>query len=237
MAGDVSRYLVHLPAFFREEPFLGQFLLAFERILSGLAAPDAPNLPAVPPGLEQILDAIETYFDPATAPADSPADFLSWLAGWVATSLREDWNVTTRRSFIANIVPLYRRRGTAKALQALLQIYLNPENDPQRNANVEVLDAPKVGDPDYPKPYPPRYFQVRFTVIERDPALLARRALIATDIINREKPAHTYYGLRISYPSLEISDPPSFGADGKPDYVRGVFVGKNTVLGGAVFKT
>lgn len=225
MAAGMSRYLAHLPALFQDDGFAGTFLLAFERVLTGLASPDPPNLPRVPPGLEQILDTIERYFDPAFA----PDEFLPWLAGWVATSLREDWDAATRRVFIAHIVPLYRRRGTAKALQLLLQIYLNPTGDPLRGASVEVLEAPKPTDPTYPTPYPPRYFQVRFTVVERDPAILARRASIATEIIDREKPAHTYYGLFIGSPSLQIANPPAFDSAHNP--ITGVFVGVNTLLG------
>ena len=234
MATSVSGYLEHLPAMFQEAPFLGQFLLAFERILTGFDTPDPPDVPPIPPGIEQVLARIHTYFDPQ----QTRSDFLPWLAGWVATSLRDDWDEQTRRAFIANVVPIYRQRGTLRGLQMMLQVYLKPTLDPQAETNqvVQVLDSPAPSDPDQ-TPFPPRYFQVRFTVDEHDPQLLARRAAIATYIIDREKPAHTYYGIRISFPSLEISDPPSFGPDGKPDLVRGVFVGRNTVLGGAVFKS
>jgi phage tail-like protein len=233
MAAGVSRYVAHLPAVFQDDKFAGAFLLAFERILTGLPDPDPPNLPAVPPGLEHILDTIETYFDPSSA----PDDFLPWLAGWVATSLREDWDTATRRSFIAHIVPLYRRRGTARALQASLQIYLNPTGDPLRDAGVEVLEAPRPGDPTYPTPYPPRYFQVRFTVVERNPAILTRRAAIATEIIDREKPAHTYYGLFIGSASLQIADPPTFDSATPPYPITGVFVGVNTLLGTTTYRS
>jgi phage tail-like protein len=225
MASTVSRYVGHLPAVFQDDPFLGRFLLAFERVLSGFPEPDPANLPSAAPGLEQILDRIHSYFDPAV----TPPDFLPWLAGWVATSLREDWDSATRRRFLANVVPLYQRRGTKRALQQLLQIYLNPNADPQRDAeeNVEVLETAPPGDP----AFPPRYFQVRFTVVEHDPQLLARRAAIATAIIDREKPAHTFYGLRIRYPSLELVDAPTY-VNNQP--TNGVFVGTNTVLGGNV---
>lgn len=229
MATGLSRYLAHLPAVFQDDDFAGTFLLAFERVLTGLPGDDPPNFPPVPPGLERILDTIETYFDPASA----PGGFLPWLADWVATSLREDWDDATRRVFLAHIVPLYRRRGTARSLQLLLQIYLDPTLDPEHNASVEVLEAPKSGDPTYPTPYPPRYFQVRFTVPEHDPAIVARRASIATEIIDREKPAHTYYGLLIGSPSLQIADPPAFDSAQNP--ITGVFVGVTTLLGTTAF--
>lgn len=223
MGIDVSRYLEHLPAIFQEDPLTGQFLLAFERILTGLPDADAPDLPPVPSGIEQIVDRIEEFFDPEQA----PPDFLPWLAGWVATSLREDWDTATRRRFIANIVPLYRRRGTRRAIQKMLQLYLNPNADPEGDADqdVEVLEDAPAGEP----AFPPRYFQVRFSVPKRDPALLSRMAVIGTYIIDREKPAHTFYGLRLGYPALQIADPPTYDPSGEP--ATGVFVGRNTVIG------
>jgi phage tail-like protein len=210
---------------FQDDPFLGRFMLAFERVLTGvgdLAGVELANPPAVAAGIEEILDKIQTYFDPGVA----PAEFLPWLATWVATSLREDWDEATRRSFLARVVPLYQRRGTKLALQQLLQIYLDPTADPSTPGGdqiVQIIDD----DPGFP----PRYFLVRFTVSERDPHLLARRAAIATAIIDREKPAHTFYGLHINYPSLQIADPPIY-ANTQP--TNGVFVGLNTLLGGNV---
>lgn len=212
--GDVSSYVDSLPAIFQEDAFVGRFLLAFERILSGLKAPDAANLPAIPPGIEQIIAQIDSFFDPNR----TPPDFLPWLAGWVATSLREDWDEPTRRRFIANIVPLYGRRGTKLGLQKMLQLYLNPNADPQRNVDLDV----QIDEPDTP----PHYFVVSFTVHEK--LDLARKAQIAMDLIDREKPAHTFYGLRISYPSLQIADPP---IQQNGEWIAGVFVGTNTILG------
>src|SRR5262249_21734542 len=151
MAAGMSRYVQHLPAMFQDDPFVGQFLLAFERILSGLdGQADPPNLGPIPDGIETVLDNIATYFDPMKT---TRIDFLPWLAGWVATSLREDWDETTRRGFIANIVPLYKKRGTAEGLQRMLQLYLDPKSNPltTNSQAVQVIEDPA---------FPPRYFQV-----------------------------------------------------------------------------
>ena len=45
------------------------------------------------------------------------------LAQWVALALREDWSVETRRRLIANVVPLYRLRGTTKGIELALAAY------------------------------------------------------------------------------------------------------------------
>jgi len=84
------------------------------------------------------------------------------------------------------------------------------------------------GDPAFPA----RYFEVRFSIVDHDPQLLGRLGAIAAEVIDREKPAHTFYGLRIGYPALLIADPPTF-VNNLP--IKGVFVGTNTLLGTTVF--
>ena len=55
----VSRYLAHLPGVFQDDPFLGRFMLAFERALTGvgdLAGAELANPPAAAAGIEEILN-------------------------------------------------------------------------------------------------------------------------------------------------------------------------------------
>ena len=66
-----SNYLQYLPAIFSEDPFLARFLLAFEKILTGLQGSE--NEPER--GLEQIIADIPTLFDPD----ETPEEFLDWL--------------------------------------------------------------------------------------------------------------------------------------------------------------
>ena len=117
-----SSYLQYLPAIYSEKtaaeiaPFVGRLLLAFEQILTGLAASESEPQQ----GLEEIIADIPKLFDPAQTPN---REFLQWLAGWVALSLRADWTLDQQREFLARIVPLYRRRGTKQNLAELLKIY------------------------------------------------------------------------------------------------------------------
>jgi phage tail-like protein len=114
-----SQLLQYLPAIYtealEESPFLDAYLQAFEQVLLG--RPDATHLPAE--GLEQTIAGLDRFVDPARA----PEEFLPWLAGWVALSLRADLSPKQQREFIANMVQLYRRRGTKASLQRLLQIF------------------------------------------------------------------------------------------------------------------
>jgi phage tail-like protein len=195
-----SSYLDYLPAIFRHDPFAGQFLLAFETVLSGAGGQ---------PGLETTIGRVADYFDPVT----TEADFLPWLAGWVTLSLRADWDEQTQRSFIQQIVRLYRLRGTRAGLLRMLALYTGEP--------VEIYDT--FDDPPY-------FFQVRLTLSEADPALLQAKQQIARAIIDQEKPAHTFYGLQIAVPTMRLVSE----ARHEREHAPLLILGQNTVLGTSI---
>ncbi len=191
---SVSTYQQYLPAILQEDVFLGQFLLAFEKILSVLN--ETPSQEQIitattenPPGLEEIIDKIHLYFNPQ----QTPEEFLPWLAGWVALSLRDDWAVDVKRAFIQQIVGLYRKRGTKAGLIKILSIYLKNAGFGEK---VEVFDRFDNF---------PNYFQVQLTLNDPDPDKYWRQAKIAQAIIDREKPAQTYYSLKILLPTMQLT--------------------------------
>ncbi len=118
LPADRSRYLQYLPPIFRDDPFLGRFLLAFEGVLSPI---------------EQVVDNFDLYLDPRTV----PPFFLDQLAGWLALTLDEKWPIEKRRAVVAQAAELYRRRGTRWGLSRILEIYtgvvpqiMEPDNRP-----------------------------------------------------------------------------------------------------------
>jgi phage tail-like protein len=195
-----SSYQEYLPAILQTDNFLGEFLLAFERILSGLPHDRDPGLPRViesddphPPGLEEVIEQVYNYFDPQR----TPEEFLPWLASWVALSLRADWTTETKRQLIQEIVPLYRKRGTKQALETILKIYFKSSglfSDP--------IDKVKIYD-NFPQL--PHYFQVELTFPNQDREVYWRQVRIAKAIIDLEKPAHTYYALNIITPTMRLT--------------------------------
>ena len=200
-----SRYLDYLPAIFRQDPFVGRFLLAFETVLTG-RPPDRP-------GLETTIGRIADYLDPAT----TEAEFLPWLAGWVTLSLRADWSEATKRSFIQQIVPLYRLRGTRAGLQRMLELYTGEQG------RVEVYD-------DFTQPA--HFFQVKLTLSEADPDLLRRKQQIARAIIDQEKPAHTFYALLLATRTMRLVSLELQQREKTADYTPPLLVlGENTLLG------
>jgi phage tail-like protein len=207
----VSSYTRYLPAVLQEDPMMGRLLLAFEKLLAGfpVAVPGDPLVNQT--GIEANLDELARYFRPGPGAPDrsrTPDAFVPWLAGWLGLSLRDDWDGETRRRFLANVVPLYRLRGTRGGLVALLNLY------------VDQPDAVTVFEFDAP----PHFFQVEIVQTQRDPVLLARMDRCVRAIIEAEKPAHTVYGLRILFPTMQIIDAPASASDG-------IYVGVNTTLG------
>lgn len=174
-----SSYLNYLPAMFQEDALVSSFLLAFEQILSG-----QETEASTPPGLEARLDQIYCYFNPlhsSSDPAVAPLDFLPWLASWVALGLQDDWTEETKRRFIRNVVPLYKKRGTKAGLKELLELYT------QTQVQIEEFEQP------------PHYFQIKLTLTQE--ALNKQPNLLQTikTLIDREKPAHTFYALIPSF--------------------------------------
>lgn len=195
-----SSYQEYLPAILQTDNFLGEFLLAFERILSGLPNDRDVGLPRVidrddphPPGLEEVIEQVYNYFDPQ----QTPEEFLPWLASWVALSLRADWTTETKRQLIQEIVPLYRQRGTKQALETILKIYLKSSGlFPDPTQKVKIYDNfPQV----------PNYFQVELTLPNKNQEVYWRQVRIAKAIIDLEKPAHTYYALNILTPTMRLT--------------------------------
>lgn len=221
----MSRYLQYLPAILREGDFLGRFLLAFEQVLTG-TEPGAINPAKLPPGetgllgFEQLLDRAHTFLDPSA----TPAEFLPWLAQWVAVSLRDDWSEDTKRNFLRGIVPLYRKRGTREGIEQVLRL---------SGDDVRVLDFHDgVGEDVEARefglaPRPPHFFGIVLTVSARDPVVLARAVRRVRALANREKPAHTYYALRVRSPAMRINNDPQNNKAFGP----GLLVGRTTVLG------
>jgi phage tail-like protein len=198
---STSSYLQHLPAIFHQDPFVGRFLLAFETVLSGPGA-------AGQPGLETLVGRLADHFDPKT----TPEEFLPWLASWVALSLRADWDTATKRDFIQEIVPLYRLRGTQAGLQRMLEIYTRE--------SVTIDDT--FDDP-------PHFFQVKLTLSDADPDRLRRKQEIARAIVDQEKPAHTFYALRVAVPTMRLVSLELQEQEG--DVPKLLVLGTNTLLG------
>ena len=103
-----------------------------------------------------------------------------------------------KRNFISQIVPLYNMRGTVAGLKKMLQIYL--ENSglsyPERTISVFEFDDR------------PHYFQVQLALPSHQviqPERYWRECRATKAIIDQEKPAHTFYALRILTLTMQLT--------------------------------
>jgi phage tail-like protein len=242
-----SSYLKYLPAIFHEDPFLGSFLLAFEQVLTGRTEVKESD-PKPRKGLEEISAKIANLFSPLETqkifddlgelldvtgnggfPENKEKEFLQWLGSWTALSLRADWTSKQQRDLLANIVPLYQRRGTKENLVDLLRIYAGEESKPKVT---EPPDAPfqishylKIGTNtripcevsnsqglqigDNTRRFggaTPHFFQVEITLRQPERELLKRQSEIVSALVDLQKPAHTHYELIIHSETIQIGN-------------------------------
>lgn len=256
-----SKYLQYLPGVYQggqpdsQAVFLGDFLKAFEKLLSDRAERpelETAGIKEIPVGIETILSQIQDYFNPFR----TPPEFLKWLASWVAVTLREDteWygeedlaakagkqsvplntdQHSRNRDLIHQIVQLYQKRGTKEGLIAYLKVYLGEQ------ANITINDFPEpfcvgvsstIGESTVLGEGRPHYFEINMIVpisgqnlneggLVDGLKLLEQKRQVLTEIIDREKPAHTYYRLNITVPAMQVGEQCTVGSD--------------TLLGGAV---
>ena len=231
----VSRYLDYLPAIYQQDAkpgqpsFLGPFLLAFEQVLTGRGDPAAP-------GIEEILDGIsdaqgkvaragiQRYFDPGPKLPDAeraPAEFLPWLAGWVALTLRGDMDEERRRDFIARAVSLYRLRGTRAGLEQFVGVYTQQKvTIAELTSSFQIGVHSRIGVNTILDGGAPHFFRVLIELplpTPEKPGQNQTTVVAVKAIIDQEKPAHTSYKLDLQLPRLQI------GVSSK--------VGVNTILG------
>ena len=58
-------------------------------------------------GIEEKLDDLHRYFHPY----ETPAEFLPWLASWLALALDQEWPERKKRILVKHAVELYKLRG------------------------------------------------------------------------------------------------------------------------------
>ena len=96
--------VTQLPGIYQDGMFIRGFTAGLDEVLAPVVA---------------TLDCLHAYVDPSVA----PADFVTWLGGWVGVALEEDWPLDRRRRFVAAAADLYARRGTFHALADEVAIY------------------------------------------------------------------------------------------------------------------
>jgi phage tail-like protein len=213
-----NRLIDLLPAIYQDpgiegrSNYLPRFLNAFERILFGtlksgkaIAEKDATQ------GLHDKVAQLERLLDPWLA----PEEFLPWLAGWMALSLRSSLRPERKRELIANMIPLYRIRGTRKYLEELLRLCVDVPTA------IEEEDVPALqigmhstlGQDMYIGGGAPHFFRVQMVASHLSVPALEEQRQLAYEVVELAKPAHTAYEFRIDSPQMQIGVHSTLGID------------------------
>src|SRR3954464_15740913 len=76
-------------------------------------------------GIEERLSYLHEAFDPRV----TQAEFLPWLASWLAMPILEEWDEEKRREIIQRVPELYRLRGTARGLKLALRLFAGVDTE------------------------------------------------------------------------------------------------------------
>jgi phage tail-like protein len=237
VTGEDGGLMQYLPAIYAEDAVLGQFLSAFEKVLLGsddgvslaykggkfVGDSGAGEADATYRGLEETIAGLADFFDPKPYVVDedrAPKEFLEWLSGWVALSLRADLGEEVQRDFISKAVWLYSMRGTKRGLEETIKVYTI------LGAEIQELITPfqlgvhsTVGVDTMLDAGAAHFFRVTVnfkTTGESgvfDPKKIERMTQVVAAIIELEKPAHTYYSLTTLTPTMQIAVHSTVGVD------------------------
>lgn len=178
-----KNYLDYLPNIYRQyDSREGGFLKKF------MWLPKHPSMQ-----IDRIIKEIHTYFKPF----ETPKKFLPYLASILALVLDESWTEAKKRELIANIVRIYKLRGTPRGLALYLKIYTESEPEIIENYwpfnGFQVGVSSTIGVDSIIIGYIERAhcFTVRIPqTIDETPLDMIRKIHA---IVQAEKPAHTNY--------------------------------------------
>ena len=184
----VSRrsYLRHMPQIFQTDAALGndflrEYLWIFQHVFDSITTK---------------LDRGHRYYDPR----ETPAEFLPWLASWVALTVDIDWPELKKRKLLRSAAELYKYRGTRHALKEVIKIFLEREPTIEENRwpyagfRIGVTSSVGVDSIVLPKIDLDHCFIVQIPVAADE--ITEEMVVKIHNLINLEKPAHTTYFLQ-----------------------------------------
>lgn len=176
-------------------------------------------------------------------------EFLNYLASWIGLPLRPEKSVDWNREFFKTAIAFYSRRGTLPGLEALLRAWLKDdllETEPpllimtdltRSHTDVDTVwqigETATLGVDTQLGEGPPFFFIVdviaNSTELDfRNPVGLDTFQRTVRFLLDAEKPAHTYYQLRVRSHTMQLPEPEQTTIDGRP----GARIGETTLLWG-----
>jgi phage tail-like protein len=146
-------------------------------------------------GIEERLSYLHEMFDPRV----TQAEFLPWLAGWLAMPILEEWDEDKRREIIQRVPELYRLRGTARGLKLALRLFAGVEAEIHEGEwpypGLVIGKSSTIGEDTVLSP--PVFKSQCFTVElpETRGEISRQRLRTVQALVENEKPAHAQYAL------------------------------------------
>lgn len=221
----------YLPEVFRADEvngvnFLRCFLQAFETLFEGLQG----EVEGAPGGAS---GGIPDLFDPDKTPPPQfqnrpqpPFDYLNYLASWIGLPLRAEKPVAWNRRFFKIAFSLHQQRGSLPGLDAILRAWLKDDlmetsppllilTDLTRahtdvNAVLQLGVTATVGVDTVLGEGAPFFFIADLITDPAAPELRQPKGLdvfqqAARSLLDFDRPAHTYYQLRVRAHSMQLA--------------------------------
>jgi phage tail-like protein len=169
-----------LPAVYQEGDFGMRFVGALEQVLDPIVA---------------LLDNLAAHFDPRHA----PRDVLELLTAWLGLEYDEAHRGEERRELVRHAAELVRRRGTRAGLELALDlafpgIPFRVQDDGGVSWSTEQGEPEPAGRPSF--------------VVYCDKAVPETTQAAIARLIERAKPAHTGFRLRVKAPRSRDKESP-----------------------------
>jgi hypothetical protein len=213
--------------------FQTKYLRAFEALFEELEAEIEGTPDQTSGGIPDLFDPAVTppqqlkyRPEPDLDNPEPDFDFLEYLASWTALPLRAEKPLDWNRAFFKAAIPLYPKRGTLPGIDALLRAWLKGDLL-ETNPPLLILSDLTPADTDVDAIFqlgvnatlgvntalgegPPFFFIADLvtdpTVPElRNPAGLDFFERAARFLLDTEKPAHTYYQLRVRAHTMQLA--------------------------------
>jgi phage tail-like protein len=213
-----DRMIDLLPAIYQDPggdgraTYLHRFLAAFEEIVYGTRGSGKSKQQSdAPLGLREEIERLGLLLDPWQA----PAEFLPWLAGWMALSLRSNLRPERQRELVANIAQLYRIRGTRRYLEELLRLCVDVPTaiEEEDVPALQIGDHSTVGRDMYLGGGAPHFFRVRMFASGLSVPELEEQRQLVYEVVELARPAHTAYEFRIDSPEMQVGVHSTVGID------------------------
>jgi phage tail-like protein len=169
--GIAARYSLAgaVPALYHDDEFFMGLIGGFDAVLAPIQA---------------VVDDLDAYVDPLTA----PPDLLEWVGTWMGLRVNRRWPVQRRREFVARALSVYLWRGTKRGIEEAVELYTGVRPDVTDSGGVSASPEPLGDMPGS------RQRSVAVVVRTSDPTIDAD---LVDRIVADVKPAHVTHTVKL----------------------------------------